>query len=114
MMKLTPRRKYLLAGVALVYLLGLAVDIRRNYCFCPTPGQIERALAAQCHTYRLPREGLCPVGEALITRRIFSDSDWYCRYRQQDGTAELELIIDSSGDVYSNLLPQKGNPEPWK
>lgn len=99
MFRLTTRKKCLLGAVIGLYLTGLGVECHSNYHFRPTPDEVEEQLKKWC-SGRFRHEDFHPVGEPIPTRRFFTASDWYYCFRNQEGTIELELIIESDGDSF--------------
>jgi hypothetical protein len=102
-MKLTPRRKYLLAGAVGIYLIGLSFELVQNHHFIPEPELVEQKLEQLCRKRNLSRSDFSPMGDPIITRRIFTSSDWHGTFRNSANTIEIELILEHDGDTYSKV-----------
>ena len=109
-MTLTPRRKCLLAAVAVIYLAGITIEGKKNYDFSPTEETIRHHLENKCQLYYLDINEFTLAEEPTITRRVLSASYWHGIFRNRAGTTELEIIINSKGETYStvnDLVPQE-------
>ena len=106
-MKLTPRRKYILCVVAAVYMVGLSIEVWRNYHFHPTEAEVVAVLQQRCQAYgwHWSESDWELVQEPVVTQRICADSDWSGTYRHMESGVELDLIIESDGEVFSLVEP---------
>ena len=104
-MKLTPRRKRILCVVAAVYVVGLSIELWNNYHFCPSAEEVAAALQERCRVYRMEPSDFVLAQEPEVTPRVFSDSYWYGKYRHKERDIELELIMESDGEVFSLVTP---------